>query len=112
MSVDPLAVVSTLLAGPVCVHFQRADWTTSGPQCPEIVRKPSAYWTTSGRFPDIGGGGRFPDIEVRKSSAWASGSGHKPDLPRGSTTVLEGGTCLIRKCGPAPDLEVYNHRHT
>ena len=38
VTVDPLAVVSTLLSGPVYVHILRPRRTTSGPQCPETVR--------------------------------------------------------------------------
>ena len=59
----------------MCVEDRTDNCAKDGAkiQCPEIVRKPSAYRTTSGRF---------PDIEVRKSSAHQTPSGRLPDLGR------------------------------
>ena len=43
---SPDPEIARALPGPEVVHFPSAKWTTSGPQCPEIVRKSSAYWVT------------------------------------------------------------------
>ena len=48
---DPLGGRSTLFRRPENVHLPPARWTYSGPQT-DKVRKPSTWWTTSGRFPD------------------------------------------------------------
>jgi hypothetical protein len=69
---DPLSVQNRPPTGRLPDGFRTLPFVWDRwDQCPEIVRKSSAYWTTSGRF---------PDIEVRKSSAWWTGSGRLPDL--------------------------------